>query len=87
MIDSVTPDTPVCVERYDGHEFLANSLALKLAGITQHTPDPPGGVIVRDSSTGEPTGILKDTAGAAIERIIPRPSWDEFEATLKGWVR
>ena len=84
MIDSVTPETPVCVDRYDGHEFLVNSLALKLAGITRHTPDPPGGVIVRDGSTGEPTGILKDTAAAAIERIIPRPNWDEFEATLKA---
>ena len=84
MIDSITPETPVCVDRYDGHEFLANSLALKLAGITRHTPDPPGGVIVRDGSTGEPTGILKDTAAVAVERIIPRPSWDDFEATLKA---
>ena len=84
MIDSATPETPVCVERYDGHEFLANSLALKLAGISKHTPDPPGGVIVRDGSTGEPTGVLKDTAVAAIERIVPRPGWDEFEATLKA---
>jgi predicted amidohydrolase YtcJ len=84
MIDPVTPEAPVCVERYDGHEFLANSLALQLAGITKHTPDPPGGVIVRDSSTGEPTGILKDTAAAAIEKIIPRPSWNEFEAALRA---
>ena len=84
MIDSVTPDIPVCVERYDGHEFLANSLALKLAGITKHTPDPPGGVIVRDSNTGEPTGVLKDTAVAGIERIVPRPSWNEFEAALRA---
>jgi len=84
MIDSVTPETPVCVERYDGHEFLANSLALKLAGISKHTPDPPGGLIVRDGSTGLPTGVLKDTAVAPVERIIPRPGWDEFEATLKA---
>jgi hypothetical protein len=84
MIDPVTPDTPVCVERYDGHAVLANSLALKLAGVTRRTPDPPGGVIVRDQSTGEPTGILKDTAASAVERMIPRPAWDEFEATFKA---
>ncbi len=83
MIDSVTAENPVCVERYDGHAFLVNSLVLKLAGITRHTPDPDGGVIIRDS-TGEATGLLKDTAVAAVERIIPRPGWDEFEATLRA---
>ena len=84
LIDSVTVGNPVCVERYDGHEVLANSLALKLAGITRHTPDPPGGQIVRDSATGEPTGILKDTAVSAMDRIIPRPTWDELEAALRA---
>jgi hypothetical protein len=82
MIDSVTRENPVCVERYDGHEVLANSLALKLAGITQHTPDPSGGIIVR-GSTKEPTGVLKDTAVTAIDRIIPRPTWDELETALR----
>lgn len=59
LIDSLTPDTPVFVSRYDGHMVLANSLALRLAGITAQTPDPPGGVIVRDVQ-GNPTGALKD---------------------------
>ena len=62
LIDAVTPDNPVAVERLDGHMILANSLALKKAGVTRDTPDPPGGVIVRDPKTGEPTGILKDAA-------------------------
>ena len=84
LIDAVTAENPVCVERYDGHEVLANSLALKLAGITRHTPDPPGGFIVRDSVTGEPTGVLKDTAVSAMDRIIPRPTWDELEAALRA---
>ncbi len=83
MIDSATADNPVCVERYDGHEALANSLALRLAGITKHTPDPPGGLIVRDRDSGEPTGVLKDTAVEAVEKMIPLPGWDEFEAALK----
>jgi len=78
------PATPVCVKRYDAHEFLANLLARKLAGISKHAPDPPGDVIVGDGSMGEPTGVLKDTTVAAIERIVPRPNWDEFEAALRA---
>src|SRR5437868_3484645 len=48
MIDAATPDTPVFVSRYDGHMSLANSLALKLAGVTRETKAPAGGEIVRD---------------------------------------
>ncbi len=72
MIDAVTPDNPVSLERYDGHMVLANTQALKLAGITAATADPPGGVIVRDNR-GEPTGALKDAAMGLLERIIPAP--------------
>ena len=52
---------------------LANSLALKLAGITEATPVPPGGEIVKDPATGEPTGILKDAAMDLVYRRDPRP--------------
>ena len=62
MVDAATPDHPVFVNRLDGHMALANSLALKLAGVTKETKDPPGGEIVRDPKTGEPTGVLKDGA-------------------------
>jgi hypothetical protein len=72
-IDPVTAETPVFVGRYDGHMALANSLALRLAGVTAATPDPAGGRIVRDAG-GEPTGILKDAAMALLERVIPPPS-------------
>src|SRR5262249_39760666 len=60
-IDPVTRDTPVFVTRYDGHMALANSVVLKLAGITAATKDPRGGTIVRDAQ-GNPTGALKDAA-------------------------
>ena len=76
MIDAVTPDNPVFVTRLDGHMSLANSVALKLAGITRDTPDPPGGTIVRDSD-GEPTGLLKDAATNAVYAVIPNPTIDE----------
>ena len=69
-IDSVTPENPVAIDRYDGHMVLANSLALKAAGVTAATPDPPGGVIVRDSH-GNPTGALKDAAAELVYKVIP----------------
>ena len=53
LVDRYTTNTPVFVNRLDGHMSLANSLALKLAGVTRETKDPPGGLIVRDAKTGE----------------------------------
>ena len=70
LIDAATPETPVAVNRYDGHMVLANSLALKLAGITAQTPDPDGGVIVRDKN-GNPTGGLKDAAQDMLFKALP----------------
>lgn len=69
-IDSVTPDNPVWVQRLDGHMGLANSAALRAAGVTRATRDVEGGTIVRDAS-GEPTGILKDNAMSLIGKAIP----------------
>jgi len=70
MIDSVTPDNPVFIDRLDGHMGLANSAALRLARVTRDTVAPEGGVIVRDVR-GEPTGIFKDNAKDIIYRAIP----------------
>ena len=75
MIDSVTPDNPVFVNRYDGHMSLANSIALQLAGVTASTSDPPGGTIVRDAQ-GNPTGALKDAAMDYVFKVIPPLSHD-----------
>jgi predicted amidohydrolase YtcJ len=76
-IDSATPDHPVFVSRLDGHMALANSLALKLAGVSKDTGEPPGGVIVRVPGTGEPTGIFKDAAESIVRRVIPEKSFQE----------
>ncbi|HKD82761.1 MAG TPA: amidohydrolase [Candidatus Angelobacter sp.] len=70
LINPVTPDTPVWVNRYDGHESLANSVTLRLAGITAKTPDPPGGEIVHDAQ-GNPTGVLKDAAQDLVVKVMP----------------
>lgn len=86
-IDRVTTGHPVFVSRLDGHMALANTEALALAGITRETPDPPGGEIVRDPQTGEPTGILKDEAMALAFAVIPEPSEQEYDEALDRAVR
>lgn len=71
MIDNVTPSTPVFVTRHDGHVGIANSTVLGRAGVSETTPDPPGGVIVRDAH-GYPTGVLKDAAMDLVARVLPK---------------
>ena len=82
MIDPVTGDTPVFVSRYDGHMGLANSAALRAAGITAQTPDPPGGTIVRDAK-GNPTGALKDAAQDLLYKHVPPLTHDERMRAVK----
>jgi len=85
LIDPFTENTPVFVSRIDGHVGLANSKALELAGITKNTPDPEGGLIERNSETGEPTGILKDNAMDLVFKVILPPSLEEnVEAALRA---
>jgi len=81
-IDSVTPNNPVFVNRLDGHMGVANSAALRAAGITKATKDIPGGEIVRDPRTGEPTGILKDNAQLPVYGAVPAPSEAQLDAAL-----
>jgi hypothetical protein len=83
MIDAITPANPVMVSRTDGHMALANSVALKLAGVNRRSQDVPGGFIVRDPSTGEPTGVLKDAAMDAVTRVIPKPGPAEQRAAAR----
>ncbi|EFN53779.1 hypothetical protein CHLNCDRAFT_136426 [Chlorella variabilis] len=62
-IDQMTPTTPTWLVRHDAHMGLANSAALRLAGIGRDTPDPPGGAILRQGGPdGQPTGLLTDAA-------------------------
>jgi predicted amidohydrolase YtcJ len=82
-IDSITPENPVLLYRLDGHMALANSAALRLAKVTRATKDIPGGVIVRDPRTGEPTGILKDEAMGPVQAVIPEPTNEQRDAALR----
>ena len=82
LIDAATPEVPVAVNRYDGHMVLANSLALKLAGITAQTPDPDGGVIVRNAQ-GDPTGALKDAAQDLLFKVVPPLNHDQLRHVVE----
>ncbi len=92
QLDRVAPDRPVALDSKDLHTLWVNTRALRLAGITAQTPDPPGGVIVRDAQSGEPTGILKETARALVSRLYPPETEDVWlKATQEGlrdlWTR
>lgn len=80
-IDSVTPEHPVWINRLDGHMALANSAALRAAGITAHTAEVSGGTIVRDGA-GAATGVFKDNAMSLVERVIPAPSDGQLDRAL-----
>jgi len=85
-LDAVTPNNPVHIAR-GGHVVVANSAALKLAGITKDTPDPAGGVIVRDKTTGEPTGALfENPAFMLVRKLIPPLTRDERIKGLKAFI-
>jgi predicted amidohydrolase YtcJ len=85
-IDKLTPNTPVFVTRYDGHMSVANSAALRLAGVTAKTKDVPGGVIVRDKR-GEPTGVLKDAAMSYVYKVIPPMSRETLLRTFRAGLK
>ncbi len=83
MLDKYVKDRPVFIRRYDGHMGVANSAALKLAGVTAEIKDVPGGVIDRLPDGKTPSGILRDNAMSLVDRLIPEPAEDEIlEAVL-----
>jgi hypothetical protein len=89
LIDKVSPNNPVMLSRADGHSILVNSWVLKASGITKDTPDPFGGVIQKDPSTGEPTGIIKENAMELIktgEVKSVRTSEEIASRTLQGYL-
>jgi predicted amidohydrolase YtcJ len=79
ILDEVAPDNPVSLGRIDSHSTWVNSYVLKMSGITKDTPAPPGGEIVKDPVTGEPTGIIKETALRLIKRGQPLTPDQEAE--------
>ena len=85
-IDPVTGERPAWLAHTMGHYGVANSAAMKLAGITRDTPDPPGGVIDRDED-GEPTGVLKETAMKLVAQQIPPSSHEQMREAIRMMAR
>ncbi len=83
LLDKVAPDHPVLLWRCDLHLAVANSRALKLAGITTETPDPPDGQIERDHK-GRPTGILRELAINLVREVVPPPSTDQVQKAFEN---
>jgi len=85
-IDAVTRNNPVWINRLDGHMALANSAALRAAGVDASTNDIAGGTIVRDEA-GAPTGILKDNAQPLVGNVVPSPTSEQEDGALDAAMR
>jgi len=85
ILDEWIPDRPALLRCYDGHTLWVNSVALRLAGIDRTTKNPERGIIVKDPDTGEPTGVLKESAQRLVDHLYPKPTLeDKREAIRKG---
>ncbi|HEY0156090.1 MAG TPA: amidohydrolase [Thermoanaerobaculia bacterium] len=80
-LDAAFPDRPIALERVDGHATLANTAAMRAAGVTAATADPAGGRIVRDAN-GNPTGIFIDAASGLIDQAVPPVSAAQRKARV-----
>lgn len=81
-LDEAAPKNPVFITKETGHEFIANSRALEIAGISRERADPPGGRIDRRKD-GEPTGVLYETAGRLVLEHIPPYTVEEVKEGLR----
>ncbi|WP_286229895.1 amidohydrolase [Neobacillus mesonae] len=86
-LDKVSTELPIYIAHTSGHLAVANSAALKIAGITKGTPNPSGGVIVKDPKTGEPTGVLEESAMGLVSKHIPNVTEEENLAAFKKAVQ
>jgi predicted amidohydrolase YtcJ len=85
-LDAVAPDNPVFLTQTTGHYGVANSAALRLAGVTKDTRDAPGGTIDRNPD-GTPTGVLKEGAMGLVRRLIPPRTAAETEAGIRDFAK
>jgi predicted amidohydrolase YtcJ len=81
-LDKVSAEHPVFLRRTDGHLAVANSVALKMAGISSATADPDGGRLDRDAQSEEPNGVLREQAQALVKVIIPPYTVEDFKTGI-----
>ncbi|MDO8680776.1 MAG: amidohydrolase [Acidobacteriota bacterium] len=84
ILDALVPDRPAYLTAYDGHTGWANTRALKLAGITRRTKNPANGTVVKDPRTGEPTGVLKESAMQLMRAASPQPTREDKVAAIRA---
>lgn len=86
-LDKVSPNNPVILGRADGHGAVANSAALKLGGVDKSTPNPFGGEISKDKNSGEPNGMLLDSAQGLVRRRVPPTTRADEERAVELGVK
>ncbi len=84
QLDAVIKRRPAQILSHDGRTSWVNTRALRLAGITRKTADPPHGVIVKDPRTGEPTGVLTEAAVSLVSQKLPQPTREERVQALRA---
>ncbi|MEL7654840.1 MAG: amidohydrolase [Bacillota bacterium] len=82
MLDNIEATKPIILTSVDGHSIWANSKALEMSGITKETPDPEGGVIQRDSATGEPSGLLQESAMSLVADLKPEYTKEQYKEAI-----
>jgi len=85
-LDAASPDNPVVLTQTTGHYVVANSVALRMAGLTKDTREPPGGTIDRNPD-GTPTGLLRENAAGLVRRLVPPRSAAETEAGIRDFAK
>ena len=86
QLDEIVPDRPALMRCYDGHSIWVNSTVLAMAGITKDTPNPPTAEVVKDPTTGEPTGHLKEAAARLVDKVLPPQTDADRRAAIKAAV-
>lgn len=80
-LDAVVADRPVILERVDGHATVVNSMAMRMAGTADDTPDPVGGAILRDEN-GKATGVFVDTAMNPLYALVPPYTGEDYAKAI-----
>lgn len=86
-LDEVSTEHPICLTHLSMHIGVANTMALRLAGITRETPQPEGGVIRREDNTLEPDGVLEEMAQVNVIRVRPKPGLEDRLQTMAATAR
>jgi len=86
-LDAIVSDRPVCLTSEDGHFDWVNSKAIEMAGISKDTVAPAGGIIEKDSRTGEPSGTFRETARDLVQNVLPPFTVDQIKGSIRNFMQ